>query len=139
MPEISIPSQNQTFVTVSHWCDLVIFLLLVGLIIVTSYRLRVYFRVTVVEVSLIRIAPNGIRQVLPTPKQFRRMWSATEPTRVALDLLERNINEYMYKSSLLSHAEPGTRFDWLIRYAFNSTLLDKQLVLVFETDESHRF
>ena len=136
MSEIPVPLQIYTFVTRSRQGDLLlVFLLLACMLILTCYRLRVYFQVTVVEVSVIRVAPNGGQERLPTPKQFRRMPIAVQPPPVVLDVLERRIRTYMDSSSLLSKAEPGTRFKWLIRYAFNSIHLDSQRVLLFKTDE----
>jgi hypothetical protein len=105
------------------------------MLILPSYRLRVYFQITVVEVSVTRFTPNGVKDVLPTPMQFRRMPIALSPPSNVLDLLDRRIRSYMHSSSLLSKAEPGTRFEWQIRYAFNSTRLDRRRVLVFKTDE----
>lgn len=138
MTEKSISSQKQTFVTASRLGDLLlVFLLLACMLILTCYRLRVYFQVTVVEVSVIRLAPDGGQERSPTPKQFRRMPIAVLPPPVVLDVLERRIRAYMDSSSLLSEAEPGTRFKWLIRYAFNSIHLDSQRVLLFKTDEPH--
>ncbi len=138
MANIPIPSQNQTFVTLSRRDDLLLFMILLAcMLILTGYRLRVYFQVTVMEVSVIRFAPNGVKEVLPTPRQFQRIPIPVKPPPVVLEMLERRIRRYMHSSSLLTKAEPGTRFEWQIRYAFNSTRLDSQRVLVFETDDVH--
>jgi hypothetical protein len=116
-----------------------IFLLLVCFVLATSYRLRVYFRVTVAEVSVVRVASDGTHQVLPTPEQCRRLWWATQPPAVFLERLEHCIRTYMHESPLLFHTEPGARVEWVIRCAFNSTRLDQQRVIVFTADGSERF
>jgi hypothetical protein len=127
--------QNQTFVTMSRRGDLILFFFLLAcMLVLTSYRLRVYFQITVLEVSVTRFAPSGVKEVLPTPRQFQRMPIAVNPPQVVLEMLERRIREYMYSSSLLSKAEPGTRFEWQIHYALNSVRLDKHRVLVFKSD-----
>jgi hypothetical protein len=63
-----------TFVTGSRRRDLLVFLLLACLIVATSYRLRVYYQVTVVKVNVFQITPDGISRVLPTPEEFHRIW-----------------------------------------------------------------
>ena len=135
---MSISSPAQTFVTGSRRRDVLVFLSLMCFVLATSYRLRVYFRVTVAEVSVVRVASDGTRQVLPTPEQCRRLWAATQPPVAFLERLELCIRTYMRDSSLLRQAEPGSRFEWIIRYAFNSPRLDHQQVIVFKADGSER-
>ncbi len=136
---MSISSPARTFVIGSRRRDYLLFLLLACFVVITSYRLRVYFRVTVAEVSVVRVASDGTRQTLPTPEQCSRLWSATLPSPVFLERLEHCIRMYMHESLLLRQAESGTRFEWVIRYAYNSTRLDQQRVIVFAADGSKRF
>jgi hypothetical protein len=98
----------------------------------------VYFQVTMAEVSVTRVASDGARQILPAPNQCRRLRSATLPTPVFLERLEQCIRTYMRESPLLGQAEPGTRFEWVIRYAHNSTRLDQRRVVVVAADGPER-
>ena len=136
---MSVSSLTRTFVTGSRRGDLLLFLSLAFLAVAAGYRLRVYFQVTMAEVSVIRVASDGARQMLPTPKQCRRLRSATLPPPVFLERLEHCIRTYMHESPLLRQAESGTRFEWVIRYAYNSMRLDQQRVIVFAADGSKRF
>jgi hypothetical protein len=127
------------FVSGSRTIDLLAFLVLALLVVSVSYgRLRVYHQVTVWEVSLTRVAPNGERQVLATPEQLRRSSAATEAPAVALASLERGIRNYMRSGQAPQHADPESRFEWRIRYAHNGTDLRQQRSLVFAADGSER-
>jgi len=122
-----------TFVTGSRQYDLLIFIVLACFVIVTSYRLRVYYQVTVFEVSVVRVDPEGARRVLQTPEQFRKMSSVDKPSKV-IPSLESGIREYVSNHSSSLQTEPGTRLEWIIRYSFNSGLLNQQRVIVFDSD-----
>jgi hypothetical protein len=122
-----------TFVTGSRRYDLLIFIVLACLVIATSYRLRVYYRVTVFEVSVVRVDPDGTRRALQTPEQFRKMSSADKPSKV-IPGLESGIREYVSNHSSSLQTESGTRLEWTIRYSFNSRLLNEKHVIVFDSD-----
>jgi hypothetical protein len=124
----------RTFVTGSRRGDLLVFTLLTCLVIATGYRLRAYFQVTVVDVSVVRVSPDGTRQTLPTPEQFRRTGLAAKPS-AAISKLERRIEKYMKNYPRLLQDKPVDRYEWIIRYSFNTTLLDREHVIVFRNND----
>jgi len=115
--------------------DMVVFITLLVLMILLSERLRVYYSITVVDVTVARILPNGRLETLPTPRVFARpgggFWS---PERV-VDLVRPQIDSYM-RSSAWSAEAPGTRFEWTIRWARNSTRLSQLCRYVWETSDA---
>jgi hypothetical protein len=110
-----------------------LFLFLACLVIATSYRLRVYYQVTVFEVSVVRVDPDGTSRALQTPEQFQKMWSVDKPSKVVPGL-ESGIRAYMSNHSSSLQTQSGTRLEWTIRYSFNSRLLNQQRVIVFDSD-----
>jgi hypothetical protein len=123
----------------SRRLDLLAFLLLAGLVVGSSFwRLRVYHQITVWEVSLTRVAPDGARQELPVPTRLRRLFAAGNVPSLALASLEGDIRRYMQSGQATEQAADDDRFEWRIRYAFNSTALDQQRLLVFEADGTER-
>ena len=125
---------TKTFVTGSRRGDILLFLFLACLVLVTSYRLRVYFQVTVLKTSVFQISPDGSRRLLPTPDEFHQTWSPHEPS-TAISRLEAMISAYMRDLPLISKVKPGTRFEWVIRYSYNSRRLDHQHTIVFVTED----
>jgi len=126
------PHTNR-FVTGSRRGDILLFLFLACLVIATSYRLRVYYQVTVFEVSVVRVDPDGTSRALQTPEQFQKMWSVDKPSKVVPGL-ESGIRAYMSNHSSSLQTQSGTRLEWTIRYSFNSRLLNQQRVIVFDSD-----
>ena len=61
-------AKNWPTVTASPARDLVIFMALFAVMLLLSERLRVYYAVTVVDVTVARILPNGRLETLPTPR-----------------------------------------------------------------------
>jgi hypothetical protein len=124
------PDKTRVFVTHSRRGDLLVFLLLAGLVLATAYRLRVYFHVTVVDVSIVRVSHDGTRQKLPTPEKFRRAGLVAKPP-MAISKLERRIEKYMKNYPPLRQGQPLDRYEWVIRYSFNTRLLDQKHVIFF--------
>jgi hypothetical protein len=125
--------EDLTTVTGSRRLDALAFVFLACLIVATSYgRLRVYYQVTVWDLTLSRLTPDGTRQVLPTPGQLRRSFLATEAPESAIAGLERAIGAHMRSRELRASDHPGARYEWRIRYSHNNLSLDQQRVLVFE-------
>jgi hypothetical protein len=117
--------------------DLLAILVLASLVLGVSYwRLRVYHQVTVWEVSLTRMTPNEAPRPLAVPEQIRRSFSATLPPAQAIASLERDIRAYMRSGQVAQSGDAPSRFEWHIRYSFNTTNLDQERWLVFEADGS---
>jgi hypothetical protein len=123
----------------SRRLDLLAFLLLACLVVgLSHWRMRVYHQITVWEVSLTRVAPDGTRHDLASPEHLRRSSAAGNVPSQALASLEHGIRLYMQGGPATQHADAGDRFEWRIRYSYNSTVLDQQRLLVFEADGSER-
>jgi hypothetical protein len=121
----------------SHRLDLLAFVLLACLVLALSYgRLRVYYQVTVWDVTLTRVASDGRREALPTPERFRRSFLATEAPESAIAGLERAIGSYVRSGELSPSGPQGARYEWLIRYSHNNVSLDQQRLFVFDVDAS---
>ena len=70
---VTSATPRRILVTGARWSDLLLCVLRACLIVGTSGRLRVYFRVFVAEVSVARVNADGRRHPLPTPEVFRRV------------------------------------------------------------------
>jgi hypothetical protein len=107
---------------------------LLCVLLLTSYRLRVYFRIMVMEVEATRINPDGSRLPLLIPPKFHRalgVW-ATESPEVVLEYMAQHIRAYTRRTAVALRTEPGTRFEWVIRYSQHTTQVDQQRVLIVE-------
>jgi hypothetical protein len=111
--------------------DVVLLVVLASVVVLSVPRLRVYYNVTVVDVTVQRIGPDGRREQLNTPEQFAHFERGyTRGDRVP-ETVERAIDRYM--AGLGAEAEAaGTRYEWTVRYSHNSTKLDRQHLVVRE-------
>jgi hypothetical protein len=104
------------------------------LVVLLAPTVRVYSRVTVAEVTLTRIDPDGTRQALPVPAEVwgdgRRRIAARQRPAAMLQSQEALIRRFMATDPRPAASPPGTRFEWRIRYAENSTRLDRAVVIV---------
>jgi hypothetical protein len=115
--------------------DLLAVVLLTLLVLAGSPFLRVYHRVTLIDLSVVRIEPDGRRTALPTPPSLRRgpgrPWAEQRGTAAAIGALEARIQRLMRADPAIATAPPGTRFEWTIRYSKNSTRLDRTAVYLY--------
>ena len=128
-------AKNWPTVTASPARDLVIFMALFAVMLLLSERLRVYYAVTVVDVTVARILPNGRLETLPTPLVFARPGEGYWRPEKVVDLVKPQIENYM-RSSTWSSEAVGTRFEWTIRWARNSTRLDRQYRYVWKAGDA---
>jgi hypothetical protein len=120
-----IVDADRTTITGSRATDRAIFLMLAALAIVGSWRMRVYFKVTVAEVRATRIDADGSRHELGLPANFARIPAAQHSPNAMLDDLAARME-------LFARHEPATsRIQWTVRYSFNSSRLDHVRVYVF--------
>jgi len=75
-------SNKKPYITRSKKTDIIAFIVLVFLILVTSYRIRVYYQVTVAEVDLVRVNPDGEAFEIPTKNIVRLFGLASSPPEV---------------------------------------------------------
>ncbi len=115
---------GRTTISGSRAVDRGLFLLLAAFAIVGSWRVRVYFRVTVAEVEALRIDDDGSRHRIELPANFARTMAATYPPEVLLDELGR-------RTELLARRNaPTSRTELIVHYSYDSSRLDQ--VQVFE-------
>ena len=115
-----------TFLTVSgsRRVDLVMFAMLAVVAILGSWRMRVYFRVTVAEVTATRIEADGSRHPIELPKDFARGIVATYSQADYLNELTSRIRHF-------TNAEaPTSSIEWKLRYSYDSSRLDRERVLM---------
>jgi hypothetical protein len=127
-------AKNSPTVTASPARDLLIFVALLVVMLLLSERLRAYYAVTIVDVTVARILPNGREETLPTPRVFARPGEGFWRPEKVVDLLKGQIENYMRSSAWSSEAPAGTRFVWTIRWTRNSTRLDQQYRYVWRAD-----
>lgn len=126
------PPHGRRWVTRSRRLDVALFLLILLLMLALCPRLRVYYRVTVVEVEVERVLPDGRREALATPRDFAQVGNGYWPGDAIAERLSPRIDQYMKSSTWASEAPAGTRFEWTIRWAENSTRLDQVDRVVWE-------
>jgi hypothetical protein len=102
--------------------DSTVFLMLATLAVVGSWRLRVYFRVTVAEVRATRTDINGSSLEIELPQNFVRTRAATYPPEVLVDDLAARMENFTRKEM------PATRTQWTVRYSYDSSRLDHMIL-----------
>ncbi|HTL28004.1 MAG TPA: hypothetical protein VL282_02235, partial [Tepidisphaeraceae bacterium] len=107
--------KRPTSITGSRAVDLTIFLVMLGLMLAAAPRLRVYFQVTMVDVSVMRIAPDGSQLELATPTPFKHVGDGYWRGDVLMERLRPQIDSYMRTSQWMRDAAAGTRFEWTVR------------------------
>jgi hypothetical protein len=97
--------------------------------------LRVYYRVTVMDLSVVRIESDGRRSPVPTPSSIwnpaARVRAARRPPSTTVRALDLRIQQLMRGDPAIAAAPPGTLFEWTIRYSENSTRLDRRMVYLY--------
>jgi hypothetical protein len=111
-------------ITGSRACDLLIALAILATMLLLTPRLRVYFNVTVVDVSLAQIAPDGRHISIPTPAEFEHIGDGYWPGDTLVSKLKPKIDTYMVRSTQANPVPAGTRFEWTVRWSENSRRLD---------------
>ena len=116
----------------SRRADLLAAGVLALLVLAGSPFVCVYHRVTLMDVSVVRIEPGGRRTAVSTPSRLghRRAgpWAVPRGPAAALRALEARIHRLMRAEPAMATAPAGTRFEWTIRYSGNSTRLDRTAV-----------
>jgi hypothetical protein len=110
--------------------DLFALVALVLIVLAGSPWLAVYHHVTLLDVSVVRIEPDGRRTAIPTPPLWRppaRRWAVPRGSLAAIRALEGRIHRVMRADPAIATAPPGTRFEWTVRYSENGTRLDRSV------------
>lgn len=126
------------FLTRSRRSDILVFVTVLAVMLLLSPRLRVYYKVTAVAVTLEQVWPDGRRTSLPTPAEFDRpgngYWSGDSLVR----RLTPAIDLFMQSSPVARDATAGTRFEWTIRWSDTSSTLNHSQVIVREARHGDR-
>lgn len=125
-------SKESPYITGSKKTDIIAFIVLVCLILVTSYRIRVYYQVTVAEVKLVRVNPDGKVIGIPTKNIVRLFALASSPPKVIWKSLDYITESYVKNYLKSNTVEPGTQFNWTITYSHNSTVFEDRRIISFE-------
>ena len=116
----------------SRRADLLAAGVLALLVLAGSPFVGVYHRLTVLDVSLVSIGPDGRRTALSVPPSLghRRAypWAVQRGPAAAVRALEARIDRLMRADPAMATAPTGTRFEWTIRYSENSARLDRTAV-----------
>jgi hypothetical protein len=125
---------RSTYATGSRTRDLAICGLLALFVVVSAPALRVYYRITVVDLTVVRIDPDESRHPLPTPEGIweprRRSRLARQRPAAMLRMLEQAIHRFANEDPSMAAVVAGTRFEWTVRYSENTPRLDRHAVIV---------
>ena len=111
--------------------DLLAFAVILAFLVATCFTLRVYYRITVYEVDVVRIDPDGARVELPTPESIDELILWHLPPRSVLTHLETSIDRLQREGAWSADLARGSRFEWTVRYSFNSLALDQSQVFSY--------
>ncbi len=125
-------SNKKPYITGSKKTDIIAFIVLVCLILVTSYGIRAYYQVTVAEVKLVRVNPDGKVIGIPTKNIVRLFGLASSPPKVIWKSLDYITESYVKNYLKSNTVEPGTQFNWTITYSHNSTVFEDRRIISFE-------
>lgn len=116
----------------SRKVDFLLFISILLLMIVLAPRLRVYYSVTVYDISITEIQPDGTRKELPAPAELKRLGNGYWKGESLVKRLSPRISEYMQQSDWPTAAPAGTRYEWDLRWSDESTTLDHADRIVWE-------
>lgn len=118
------PSLRGSFVTGSRRGDLLVLVAFLGLTVCSAPWLRVYYRITAVELELARIEPDGGRTPLEPPPEldFSAEWN-----RKPGDLSPWIERAFRRLAAAESPDRPGASYELTARYSFNSPARDRSV------------
>ena len=128
---MSDASERLVFVLGNRRRDLLVAGGILAFLLAGSFIMRVYYRITVYEVEVVRVAVDGSRTPIPTPEHIAqlRLWHLTPPE--LLDTLESQLNLLHQDGRWQRSISDGAHFEWTVRYSYNSPDLDESRVFQF--------
>lgn len=111
--------------------DILLVILLAGMVVFASSRLKVYFMVNAARVQATRILSDGTRRPLEIPHDLERSGTAYGKIERRLKKIERKIHRYMENHIGMDRIPAGESYEWKIRYSVNTPQLDRTKVLTF--------
>lgn len=112
---------HHSYVTGSRGRDVVLLFAFLAFSLAVAPWLRVYYRITAFELTLVRLEVDGVQTQLALPPEldFHTYWNRTPQ-----DLLPRI--EQSFRN--LAAKQPPDRYRLTVDYSFNSPALDQQVV-----------
>lgn len=107
-----------------------LFAVVAALITATTLRHKVYHRVTVTDVRLAILTPDGYRRPVPTPAAITHPWNLSAPGPV-VKRIESQIHAFdeNWEPGLRSMPH-GSRLEWTIRYGYDRRTPDRERVII---------
>jgi len=130
-----MPKAKGNYITGSEKSDTTVFITLLVLLLIGSYCLRVYYSVTVADFKVVYISPEGTKQRLNIPQQYKKSFIASKSPKLLLESIEDTVRKYIVGSGLFFnylYKTPGARIELIVDYSYNSTKLDKKKVIVYD-------
>jgi len=128
---MSDASERLVFVLGNRRRDLLVAAGILAFLLAGSFIMRVYYRITVHEVEVVQVTASGSRTAIPTPEHIAKLhlWHLTPPE--LLDTLESQLNLLHQDGRWQRSISDGSRFEWTVRYSYNSPDLDESRVFQF--------
>ncbi len=124
-------NDRRRYVFRNRRADLFVAACVLAFLLAGSFILRVYYRITVYEIEVVEVAADGSGMRLATPESISRLrlWhlSAAEVLDTLESQLELLHEQEPWRQSILN----GSRFEWTVRYSFNSPDLDQRHVFAY--------
>ena len=125
---------RRTTLTGSRLVDLALASAAVLALAYGGMRLRVYHQVTIVEVSIEQIAPDGRATPVPTPEPLQHLGNGHWPPESVAANAEAAVNGFVERWPRADAAPAGTVFAFTVRWAADSTDLDHRARLRVPAD-----
>jgi len=125
--------ENYQFITLlgSKKLDLFLIVIMAGLVLVASTRLKVYYKISAVRVRATHIFPDGRQVDVKVPYTLKRSGRAHASMAKTLSNTEHRIKDHMQRHYNIKEIPEGERYEWEIRYSLNNPKLDQKKVLQF--------
>ena len=117
------------FLLGSRAADLAAFALLLTLMVAAAPFLRVYFRIVAVDVTIVRIGPDGDLTTLPATRRSSRGLPGNGRPAAVRRWLERSARQFL-RDRAAAGTPAGTRYRITARWSENSLRLDRQVTIV---------
>ena len=93
--------------------------------------MRVYYRITVYEVDVVRIDRAGFSVDVATPDSINKLRLWHLPPESVLRHPKANIARIHREGAWAANLVPGSRYEWTVRCSYNSIALHQQRVFSY--------
>lgn len=112
-------------VTGSRKLDRILFAGFLGVMILASHRVLVYYHVTPTRVSVAAVAADGKRTALALPTSLKGVGRSIQNT-------EERICSFWKPPAARELTPPGGRLEWSVHYSIDSPRFDRVRILASE-------